>query len=406
MRPRQPLYPTRLLNLVGRFSGRLHLSCDGLMEAAVDATGLSDWGRDPFREGLEVFCRAVNQDPAMHHFGRLLVDKGVFKWLTDRLEIQATLRSEPGILDRPVRRPILIPGWVRSGTTLLHRLLAIDPSFRTTRSWEVHFPVPPPSPDDDDRDPRIRKTEKLYQLMNRTSPDLAAAHPMEATLPEECWYFLDRSFVRVLAALYFRVPAYREWINALPNGRVESAYRFHRKQVQILQWRYPEGRWLLKSPVHGVFIQAFDAVYPDATYIVCHREPREVVPSTCSLLAAHGSAHYDEMDLRELAGVVKTFLLRATSRFMEARETMEESRFLDVSFRSLQRDPLGAAQRVYDFLGLELVPDVRSRMIRFLAQQPRGRHRQHRYRAEDFGLDPDALDRDFRAYRDRFIEAR
>jgi hypothetical protein len=268
----------------------------------------------------------------------------------------------------------------------------------------VHFPIPPPDPENSENDPRIRETQKLYRLVYRTSPDLAAAHPMAATLPEECWYFLDRSFVRVLAALYCRVPGYREWITSLPNDRIEGAYRFHRKQLQILQWRYPEGRWLLKSPVHGVFIRAFDAVYPDATYIVCHREPREVVPSTCSLMAARGSAHYDEIDLGELAGVVKTFLIRATNRFMAARKEMGEDRFFDVSFAALTRDPLETVQGVYDFLGLELAPEVRNRMIRFLAQQTRGQHRQHRYRAGDFGLDPDELDRDFRDYRSRFAE--
>jgi len=402
MRPRQPFYPTRLLNLVGRFSSRVRLSCNGLMAAAEETTGLSDWGVDPFRDGLEVFCRAVNQDREMHHFGRLLVDRGIFKWLTDRLRIQATLRAEPQITERPLQRPVFIPGWIRSGTTLLHRLLAMDPAFRTPLSWEIHFPTPPPTPGNREGDPRIRQTEKMYRLIYRTAPDLAAAHPMEATLPEECWYLLDRSFIRVLAALYCRIPAYREWVTSLPNDRVEKGYLFHRKQLQILQWRFPEGRWLLKSPVHGVFLQSVDAVYPDATYIVCHREPREVVPSACSLFAARGGAYYSEIDLEDLAEVVKQFLVRSTSRFMEARDGMEEGRFFDVSFRNLVKDPLRTVHGIYDFLGMELTPEVRSRMIRFLAVQPRGTHRKHRYDPEQFGLHGQEMDRAFAAYRSRF----
>jgi len=151
------------------------------MDAAARATQLSDWGDGPFQEGLDAFCRGINEDEKIHHMGRLLTKRGIEKWLTDRLEIQQLVSSEPGITQRPVEVPVVIPGFPRSGTTFLHRLMAVDPQFRTTQAWETYFPVPPPDPRTYHEDPRIQMTEKLYEMTFRTCPALATTHPMDAT---------------------------------------------------------------------------------------------------------------------------------------------------------------------------------------------------------------------------------
>jgi len=403
-RPYQPLYPTRLANLMGKFRKSMVLDPEVLIREAETATGLSDWGDDPFREGLEEFSRAVNEDRKMHHAGRLMTRKGIDKWLQDRLLIQQTLNAEPEITRCPVERPILIPGWPRAGTTLLHRLLAVDASFRTPRSWEVHFPVPPPDPETCEVDPRIARMADLYKLLFKTSPALATAHPMEADWPEECWYLLDRSFIRVLPGVYFDVPGYREWLLSRSQEELEPAYRYHKKQIQILQWRFPGARWLLKSPIHGVLLGAFRAVYPDARYISCHRDPVKMVASASSLVAARRSAFYSTLDLNEIGATVLAFLAEGTRRGLEARRHMDPEEFLDVPFSELVEDPLGKVRKVYQWLGKDLSPETEGEMKRFLEAQKRGRHVGHQYELEQFGLDRTTVERTFEFYRDEVGE--
>lgn len=403
-RPYQPLYPTRLANLLGRFRKPMVLDPEDMIRRAETATGLSNWGDDPFREGLEQFSRAVNEDGTMHHAGRLMTRMGIDKWLQDRLRIQQVLEDEPEITRRPVERPILIPGWPRAGTTLLHRLLAVDPRFRTPRSWEIYFPVPPPDPKTYEEDPRIAETSSFYKLVFKTSPALAVAHPMEAEWPEECWYLLDRSFIRVLPGVYFDVPGYREWLLSRSREELEPAYRYHKKQIQILQWRFPQVQWLLKSPIHGVLLGAFHAVYPDARYIFCHRDPVKTVPSACSLVAARRAAFYSTLDLNEIGATVLAFVAEGTRRGLEARRLMEPEQFLDVSFSELVTDPLGKAREIYEWLGEDLPPEAEAEMRRFLEAQKSGRHVGHRYGLEQFGLDPKTVERTFEFYRDEVGE--
>jgi Sulfotransferase family len=398
----RPLYPTRIMNLVGTISGRVRLDPAELLAAACKSVHLEDWGEDEFREGLEVFCQAVNEDQQMHHTGRLMARKMLHRWLRDRLLIQQTVAAEPKILERPVDDPILIPGSPRSGTTLLHRLLALDDQFRTTRSWELYFPTPPPDPATYHRDPRIAKTVELYRLLWRVSPALRAAHPMTPELPEECWYLLDRTLLRPLYTQFFDIPRYQEWMASRTSEQLQGAYRYHKKQIQILQWRFPQRRWLLKSPVHGYFLDAFQRVYPDARYVFCHRDPKETIPSASSLFAARKSAYYSRLDLHQIGAKALEFISVGLNRAMDARQVLGEERCFDLSFRAFMEAPIETVRAVYAQLGLVLAQKTETRMRDYLASQRVSAHSRHSYTQEQFGLSAVAVDAATERYRERY----
>ncbi len=392
------------MNLVGTISGRVRLDPEELLAAACKSVHLEDWGEDEFREGLEVFCQAVNEDQQMHHTGRLMAKKMLHRWLTGRLLIQQTLAAEPGIVERPVQDPILIPGSPRSGTTLLHRLLALDDQLRTTRSWELYFPTPPPDPATYHHDPRIAKTVELYRLLWRVAPALRAAHPMTPELPEECWYLLDRAFLRPLYTQFLDIPRYQEWLAGRSTEQLESAYQYHKKQIQILQWRFPRQRWLLKSPVHGYFLDVFHRVYPDARYVFCHREPQEVIASASSLFAARKSAYYSRLDLGKVGAKALEFINAGWNRTLDARLEIGEDRCFDLSFRGFMKAPIETVRAVYAQLGLVLSQKTETRMREYLASQRVSAHSRHSYTQEQFGLDGAAVDAATERYRERFNE--
>lgn len=391
----QPLYPTRIANILGRLKGRTPLEPRALMDAAARATQLSDWGDGPFQEGLDAFCRGINEDEKIHHMGRLLTKRGIEKWLTDRLEIQQLVSSEPGITQRPVEVPVVIPGFPRSGTTFLHRLMAVDPQFRTTQAWETYFPVPPPDPRTYHEDPRIQMTEKLYEMTFRTCPALATTHPMDATWVEECWPLVDRTFIRQLLCIFYDCPSYRQWVLARTHEEMVEAYRYHRKLIQVLQWRFPGARWLLKAPIHGGWLGPFDEVYPDATYIFCHRDPVSVIPSICSLFTSRRAAYYSRIDLSQLGLDGIEYVAELTHRALDAREGLGPGRCIDVSFRELMKDPIGIVKEIYRKLGVALSEDAETAMTMFLSAQTRGKHLKHRYTLDQFRLNREYVEKKF-----------
>jgi hypothetical protein len=398
----QPLYPTRILNTLGRVKKTPHLSTSALMEAAERKTGLSDWGVDKFEEALTRFCQDVNHDKLMHFAGKVFTKKGIMRWLVDRLEIQKTFREKPEILEKEVRAPILIPGEQRAGTTLLQRLLALDEQFRTPRSWEIYFPLPPPETASYESDPRIKRAKALYKTAFRTSPALQVTHPMDANWPEECWYLLDRSFIRILALFYNDLPTYEEWLLSLSTEESAAYYRYYRKQLQILQWNFLKPRWVLKSPVHGAFLKAYWHEFPDAKFLVCHRHPVQTTPSTCSLIAARRSSFYSTLDFREIGKRVVRLAAIRSERMLEARRQIGESAFFDVSYAALKNEPITTMREIYRFLGLDLTAAVENQMENYLVLQRRGEHRQHRYTLEEFGLDQRGVEAQFESYIQQF----
>ena len=402
-RPFQPIYPTRLLNFFGRFVKEIVLDPDELMKNAEKETGLTDWGKDEFREGLELFCQAINEEKQMHYTGKYIVKRTVCNDLAARLKIQQTLVNEPEIIRRPIESPILIPGMARSGTTFLHRLLGADPQFRTTKFWELENPAPPPEPETYSSDSRIKETEKKLRLVFKISPAIAVAHPMEAVLPDECYVLLARSFFRVVESVArYKIPMYSEWLSSRTDEDLMGAYGYHKKQLQILQWRFADVRWVLKSPVHGLWIRAFEKTYPDAKYIFCHREPAQFMPSVCSLAAAQRALSYSQIDFSELGDSLLDYRAITVNRMMDAKKLIVPHRWFDLSFNKLMKIPMETVREIYDFLGVELTSDAEALMIKFMDSQKQGKHHGHKYSLEQFGLDRQRIDKTFERYRDQY----
>lgn len=399
-RPRSPSW-VRLINLAGaglrRFGLRPALDPNSLMAEARRRAGLDDWGGEGFREGLARLVDAFERQAGAHTFGRLYFRETCVRLLINRLKIQDDLRRLPEIAAVPIRRPLFVTGFPRSGTTLLHRLLAEDPSARSMPFWEALEPSPPPRPETRRTDPRIARARRTTRMLYRLAPGMEAIHLFEAETPEECNALFSHDFAAAMLGFMFDVPDYMLWLGERDHA---ESYRYYHRQLQLLALHVRGDHWVLKSPAYLFALDSVLEEFPDAAVVQTHRDPKQVVPSLASLAAAFRGIVTDRIDLRTLGAEFLEAMAQGIERAMAARESADPSRFFDASYPSFVADPVGTIRAIYEHFGYDYTAEFEDRMRRYLAENPRGKHGVHRYSLDQFGLSPEEVDARFTPYDD------
>src|SRR5262249_30155705 len=171
-----------------------------------------------------------------------------------------------------------------------------------------------------------------------------------------------------------------------------------------LSWKRPGHHWVLKAPAHLFSLDAITTVFPDACFVVTHRDPLECIPSACSLAAAYRDITSHQVDLIRLGAEVSEVLAVGVEWALEARASADPARFFDVSYPEMLADPIGVACSVYDHFGHMVESSMVDRMRRWLTENPQGKQGAHRYRLRQFGLQPSVLSNRFASYRARTAE--
>lgn len=394
---------------------RSRLDEETLLSSAVKRTGLSDFGDERFREPLGVFLRALEREAALTPIGRLLARHEVRTLLENRLRVEETFRRRPEIARERIDAPLFVTGTGRSGTSLLHELLAQDPRHRVLLSWEALHPCPASGAasgadladrrGDEPDDPRIRTAERELRLWERIAPEYRTMHENGALVPQECIYLTAHAFASDLLSGSYTVPSYAAWLAA---ADPRPAYLTHRRLLALLQWRRRGERWVLKAPSHLWSLEALLAVYPDARVVITHRDPLAVLASMTSLMATLVWIRSDRVDPTPLGRRMVKSLAAVLGRMTRLRDdgVLPSERVHDVRYRDLLDDPIAAVAGLYDHFGLALDAEAESRMRAYLAAKPRGRHGAHAWRLADTGVDVEEARKLFAVYRERYgVEA-
>jgi hypothetical protein len=390
----------RLLNQAGAVLKRAggcwpRLEVKALLHAAERRTGLSDWGDTGFQAGLEAFLRAFAERDNLHTFGRFYVQESCIRLLAGRLRIQDELTRHPEILQVPVSRPLFVTGLPRSGTTLMHRLLSLDPAGRPLLFWEALEPAPAPRPETHRTDRRILRVQKSVALLRRLAPQMAAAHLYEAETPEEDNNLFAHGFAAGMLGFMFDVPDYVKW---LQQQDLLSGYEYLRNQIQLLSWHFPRRTWVLKSPAHLFGLDSLLAVFPDARVVVLHRDPAQVMPSLCSLASSFRAIVSDKVDPSRLGAEMTEAMAVGADRAVTVRGSTDPDRFCDLSYPDLVHDPIAAARSVYCRFHDSFTTETEGRMRQWLSENPQHKHGVHRYSLEQFGLETDQIHARFARY--------
>jgi hypothetical protein len=390
------------VGLVARPGRRLlGLDASGMLSTAMRRTGLRDFGDPAFRDPLERLLRSLDREASLNLVGRIAAREDLTGMLVNRLLLEHDRERHPGIAQEAIRRPLVITGLPRSGSTFLHGLLAQDPASRVPLHWELRFPSPPPQKSTRDTDPRIARAARHIRWFFRLAPEFRKIHPVGARLPEECVLILSHSFLSFEFSSNWFVPAYQSW---LEEQDLEPAYRYHRRFLQHLQWGDAGERWLLKAPPHLPGLRALFAVYPDANVIMTHRDPLEVVPSVASLHVVLRRTFSRAVDPRAVGPEVSRMLADDIRRGVAARDAgcAPPERFVDVWYTQLMDDPVAVVRRIYGHFDLPLSAEAERRMRGYLATNPKDRNGRHVYSLAQFGLDTETERARYREYWDRW----
>jgi hypothetical protein len=378
-----------------------------LIAAACRKAGLTKFGDEAFRAPLGVLLASLADAP-LNAIGTTVLRASIRRSLVQRLLAEDWFARHPEIADERIESPLVVIGMMRSGTTLMQRLLSRDPRSYCAYGWEIGEPAPRAGTRWDEPDPRIPDGEARTQQMRDFAPELFAIHPTNALEADEEIVFLADAFLSHIPEASCHVPAYRAWLD---DQDFTPAYHYLQRMLQFLQWQKRQRgehkqRWVLKTPAHVGYLDTLFSVFPDAHVIHMHRSPLETIPSGASLNHTLWRMYADDVDPVEVGGQWIERMAWATRRGLQSRDHLPDAaqRFSDVWYRDAVSNPLMQVERIYHAIGLEFVPEARSAMESWLAADARNEHTAHRYSAAQFGLSDSGIREVFADYITRFVD--
>ena len=366
---------------------------DELLSAARAKTGLDDYGDEWFVEPLQVLTKALVDEARLSEMGLALTQQRLTALLADRLRLRKYQADHPEVAEQDVVVAAEICGLPRTGSTLLHRLLASSPHLTSTLSWETSYPLPFPG-EGPEAEQRKQKARDRFAMFMEMAPDFGDIHTIEWDGPEEDVIILDRTFTSMSFDSFYWVPTYGDWLRGFDQA---PAYRELREWLQALQHQDPSrtGKsWVLKSPHHLTAVDTVLDTFPGCKIVMTHRSPTQAVPSYASMVCAISGQYSDDVDPLQVGPYWRDRFVVALSALADVRERRPD-RIVDVAFKDQMSDPVETAARVLGELG---IPADRDALEAYMARNREERHGSHTYTAEDFGLSEAELEQDFAFY--------
>ncbi len=373
------------------------MDVDALLGRAAEATGLTDFGDNTLRERVRLVAEVCSES-GLDAAGEAAATATIDDLLTSRLRFFEDRRRHP-LAEVEIVQPVFATGEPRSGTTLLHALLAADPNAQALRFWELMYPTPPPGMGEPD-DPRRAMADDDWRDILARIPPWIVSHPYNDQLGEglpECertWAFDFRSMV---PSIWWRVPMRMHPV--LPQDhRVQ--YEIHRMMLQHVQFSRPPRRWALKG-WHTRRLAALFDTYPDACIIWIHRDP---VPVIASQITAFGQIN------ECLAGSLDWDVwareqLDTSRRSIEATladPLVDDPRIYHVRYPDFARAPVETIRDFYETCGIPFTGETETAMQDWLANNRSDRHGKFVYSTDVLPVDVDTLNDEFAPYRRRF----
>jgi hypothetical protein len=389
--------PVRLVNGLARittpvFDRPPSLQSEDLLEAAARRTRLQDWGDPWFKEALAALLDSVNQEGKLTFFGRFSLRQFLIGNLGSRLRTIEVLKRFPEIQQQKIHRPIFITGWYRTGTTHLHNLLALHPHLRAPLFWELRHPCPTLNPKTADSRRLVRSVRLDGKIYSYLAPGFNAIHLLEADKPEECLHLFDKACAGTTSFFMTEATSFAGWL--LDRG-IQHGYAFYKFQLQLLNWMRPGRQWVLKWPYHLWHLETLLATFPDAVVIHLHRDPRQAIPSVCSLAAAARAPFCERIDSAALGRFWLNYYAAGLERGMKARQKAGENQIINVRYPDLIKDPLAVIDQIQGVVSLDGY-ETWAESIGNSSKGTRKKRSGHRqYTGFQFGLYPDQI-------RDRF----
>ena len=373
-----------------------------VLEAASAQTGLDDFGANSFRVHLRAALEAMDADSDQSDFGRLSNFNCIVRNVANRLRLEQLISQHPEIEQLSIRRPIIIAGLPRSGTTHMHNLLGADPNSRCLPYWESIEPVPPPEDlamAANGEDPRITRCRETLAMQDAVLPYFRNMHEMT---PEHAHEEIELAMMdcsSMLFETYGMVPTWRDYYLAQDQ---RPSYCYMARALKALQWLRGPANWVLKSQQHIEQLPTLAETFPDATFVLPHRDPVAIVVSLSTMLSYTFRLSRDPVRPKEVAAYWHDRLLRMLQAGIRDHDQLPTERRVDVAFDDFMADPMAVIANIYQVAGRDLSGTTLATLQCYQASHRRNRFGRIHYDIDALGLDIPQLRRDFRFYTERF----
>jgi hypothetical protein len=364
------------------------VNIDELKDKAVEQTGLTDFGADSFEEGLAILLASLGGEARLNARGEAFIYHRLTGYLAQRLQVEDWYRRHPEIDDAPIVTPLIGLGLPRTGSTALSMLLAQDPDIRYVRRWESSQPCPPPSTVTG-ADPRV-PPDKGEMIGTRYHV------PGDTHGPMECHELMALDFTSHLFQSFAQIPTYSSWL--IEKADLTTTMAYQRRVMKLLQWGEPARAWRLKCPSHVLWLDAVDAAFPDAKYVMTHRDPTDVILSVADLYADIVGTFTDAIDRPYIGRLNVEHWSLGMDRALQFRADGAEDRFYDIDFRAMQDDPIGEVTGLYTWLGAPVTEEFTGRMHSWWQEAANEREPSSHADAKAFAIDFDQVRPRFARY--------
>lgn len=376
------------------------LEAAAIIAQAEDRVGISD--SDPsVRVNLEQLVDSLNRNSGLSTDGVALTRRHLVSDTFNRLEGLKWLRDYPEIADEPIKAPVFLMGLPRSGTTYFQYLFDRDPRFRLIRTWESLTPSPPPG---FDHKSALRRRAEWSERRRRDHPTFEgfeALHLIDEGGSDECHAFLAQSFGAAGLQNLFRVPDYFDYI--MDELDLVETYRIHKRQLQLLQWRSSPRPWALKYPNHVIAMNEILQVYPDARFVMTHRDPIQTLASISKMtFNLRGIRTGTALDPAQVGSEMMHFVQRHIDRIMEFDRSEQGGRVVHVDYYALVNDPVTALRKIFAGLGIDSPDEVVEAVRQWWRVNPKNARGRNDYTLEQWGLEVDGVAERFGGYMRRF----
>jgi Sulfotransferase family len=352
-----------------------------MMRAAVDQTELHDFGDDSFREGLGILLASLQKEAQLNSRGYGFFYNRVVGHLAQRLQVEDWYRRHPEIDDVPIVSPLIGLGLPRTGSTALSMLLAQDPDVRFLRKWESAQPCPPPS--------TVTGVDQRIPTDGGEVVGTRRHVPGDANGPMECHELMSLDFKAHIFVAFAQIPTYASWL--LEEADLTSTFAYQRRVLKLLQWGEPKRPWRLKCPSHVLFLDGLTSAFPDARFVMTHRDPTDVLLSSCDLYADIIGSFTDHIDRAAIGKLNVEHWSLGMQRVVAFRSGRADLSFYDIDFRAMQEDPIGEITGLYAWLGAPVSPIFENQMQSWWNESQNEREPSSHADPVAFGLDLDGI---------------
>lgn len=357
---------------------------DSLLAEARRNTGLSDFGDDGWIDHFRVLLNAIENEADLNFMGRILTRSEFILYLEVRLQLQDYYRRFPEIDDEVIEQPVMLLGHGRTGTTIMHEVLACDPQFRVVKRWEALFPAPPPEQKTYLTDPRIARADKFISIFDRITPEWKTMHKYGGDLPVECAEYLYACFLSNVFIFAFQIPSYAAY---LEKQDPRYSIRWHQRVLKFLQWKFKKKHWLLKNPIWIDLIPEVLEIYPDAKIVLTHRDPIVVSDSFVNVM---GTIFWWRTDNPWGGGMLDDLIIpehrsRTQDKLVQWMQdgTLRPGFVANALYQDFVNDPATTIRAIYRDLQLTLDEDVLAGMTAYLEAKPKGKYGKFTYKSSD-----------------------